>query len=568
MRAVMASLMAGLLAGCASGGSASSSKGPWSAAPPVAAASAAARGETAPGWFRAGAESAHAHGAGREPASNLILFLGDGMSLPTVAAARILEGQRAGGKGEEHRLAFEEFPYTALSRTYNTDMQTPDSAGTMSAIMTGIKTRMGLIAVGPSAPRRDCAAGLAAPAATLLELAEAAGLSTGVVSTARLTHATPAATYAHSPERSWESDADLPAAASAQGCRDIARQFVEFPFGDGIEVALGGGRRNFLPASAQDPENPQAHGMRKDGRDLVQEWRTRHGDGQYVWNAAQLQALDLAKTRRLFGLFEADHMNYEHDRAKDRAGEPSLAQMTRAAIAVLRGNRRGFFLMVEGGRIDHGHHAGNAYRALDETIAFSDAVRAAREATADTDTLIVVTADHAHTLVFSGYSRRGNPILGKAVGSIREENGPEFATDALGLPYTTLSYANGPGYQGASERQAAGPKRFPHIVSNARPAAGRAPLQQVDTEDPDYLQEATLPAASETHGGDDVGVWASGPGAAAVHGSIEQNEIFHLMLQAQPRLRDYLCGLGDCEAGVPVRNPVLVTPAADADQAR
>jgi alkaline phosphatase len=321
-----------------------------------------------------------------------------------------------------------------------------------------------------------------------------------VVSTARLTHATPAATYAHSPERGWESDADLPAAASAQGCRDIARQFVEFPFGDGIDVALGGGRRNFLPASTQDPENPEAHGMRKDGRDLVQEWRSHHGDGAYVWNAAQLAALDLAKTRRLLGLFEADHMNYEHDRAQDRGGEPSLAQMTRAAISVLRGNRRGYFLMVEGGRIDHGHHAGNAFRALDETLAFSDAVRAAREATADSDTLIVVTADHAHTLVFAGYSRRGNPILGKAVGSIREENGPEFATDALGLPYTTLSYANGPGYQGASEKQAAGPKRFPHIVADARPASGRAPLQQVDTEDPDFLQEATLPAASETHG--------------------------------------------------------------------
>jgi alkaline phosphatase len=549
--------MAGILAGCASGAGSKAAGNAAGATQSLPGTSTPARDESTAGWFRAGAQSAHAHGAGGESATNVILFLGDGMSLPTVAAARILEGQRAGASGEEHRLAFEEFPYTALSRTYNTDMQTPDSAGTMSAIMTGVKTRMGMISVGPEALRRDCASGLSAPVATLLELAEVAGLSTGVVSTARLTHATPAATYAHSPERSWESDADLPATASAQGCTDIARQFVDFPFGDGIEVALGGGRRNFLPATTEDPENPELHGARKDGRDLVQEWRDRHGDGTYVWNAQQFQALDLPNTRRLLGLFEPDHMNYEHDRARDRAGEPSLAQMTRAAITVLRGNRRGYFLMVEGGRIDHGHHAGNAYRALDETIAFSDAVRAAREATAGTDTLIVVTADHAHTLVFAGYSRRGNAILGKAVGSIQEEHGPDFAKDSLGLPYTTLSYANGPGYQGASERQAQGPKRFPHILAKAMPAQGRAQLTQVDTEDPDYLQEATLPAKSETHGGDDVGVWATGPGASAVHGSIEQNEIFHLLLQAQPTVRGMLCTLGHCEQGVPVRSPTL-----------
>jgi alkaline phosphatase len=222
-----------------------------------------------------------------------------------------------------------------------------------------------------------------------------------------------------------------------------------------------------------------------------------------------------------------------------------------------RGNARGYVLVVEGGRIDHGHHAGNAYRALDETIAFSDAVRAARAATAGTDTLVLVTADHAHTLVFSGYSRRGNDILGKALGSVREENTPGYAKDAMGLPYTTLSYANGPGYQGASDRQPEGPKRFPHIVAHARPGNGRAQLAQVDTTDPDYLQEATLPAASETHGGDDVGVWAEGPGAAALHGSIEQNEIFHLLLQAQPAMRALLCRLQLCEAGVPVRSPTL-----------
>src|SRR5690606_25763681 len=101
------------------------------------------------------------------------------------------EGQRNGGSGEENRLAWETFPATALSKTYNTDLQTPDSAGTMSAIATGVKTRAGVLSIGQSAKRKDCAGALAAPMLTLWELASASGMAAGVVSTARVTHATP-----------------------------------------------------------------------------------------------------------------------------------------------------------------------------------------------------------------------------------------------------------------------------------------------------------------------------------------------------------------------------------------
>jgi alkaline phosphatase len=512
--------------------------------------------ESAAWWFRAGSASANAHGAGRAQARNLILFVGDGMSLPTVAAARILEGQREGGAGEEHRLSFEEFPWTALSRTYNTDSQTPDSAGTMTAMATGAKTRIGMLSVGQQLKFGECAPGKTAELSTLLEIASAAGLATGVVTTTRITHATPAATYAHASDRGWENDTELSQAARDASCKDIARQFLEAAVGAGPDVAMGGGRANFLPVSISDPEYPAQHGLRGDGRDLVSEWQARHPEGRYVWNAAQLAALDPAQTPRLLALFEPDHMHYEHERRADGAGEPSLAEMTRAAIARLRGNPRGFVLMVEGGKIDHAHHAGNAFRALDETIAFSDAVRTARSMTSEADTLVLVTADHAHTLSFVGYPRRGNPILGKVVEADAKAD-DDYARDALGLPYTTLSYANGPGYAGASEQQPEGPKRYPHEAKNAQPARVRPDLAAVDTTDPDYEQEAIVPLGSETHGGDDVGVWASGPGAEAVHGSIEQNEIFHLLLQAQPELRALLCRLGDCEQGVPVRSPAL-----------
>ena len=509
-------------------------------------------GETAEWWYRSGALRAQDRRQGPGSAKNVILFVGDGMSLTTVAATRILEGQRRGQPGEENMLAFESFPNTALSRTYNTDSQTPDSAGTMTAMATGVKTRIGVLDIAPSVARGDCVAALRAPLVSALEIAEAAGLSTGIVTTTRLTHATPAATYAHAPDRNWENDADVPDAARQAGCRDIASQFVEFSAGDGIEVALAGGRSHFLPAGADDPEYAEFPGDRLDGRHLIDEWRAKNPNGAYVWNAKQLAVAEAAQAPRLLGLFEPDHMQFEQDRPGDRAGEPSLAEMTRAAIGVLRRNPRGYFLMVEGGRIDHAHHNGNAYRALTDTIAFSDAVRAAAELTSEDDTLILVTADHSHTLNFAGYPKRGNPILGKVVGSSGEDGTPGVANDALGLPYTTLSYLNGPGYAGATDQQPEGPKRYPHELSGVQQAARRPNLREVDTEHPDYLQDAMFPMRSETHAGDDVGVWARGPGAGAVRGSIEQNTIFHLMVQATPALREWLCQNAACEAGVPV----------------
>jgi alkaline phosphatase len=232
--------------------------------------------------------------------------------------------------------------------------------------------------------------------------------------------------------------------------------------------------------------------------------------------------------------------------------------MTLAAIERLRRNPDGFVLLVEGGRIDHAHHFGNAYRALTDAIALSEAVAAAAAATSERDTLILVTADHSHTLTFAGYPVRGNAMLGKVRGSSGEGNNADgFARDATGKPYTTLGYANGPGYAGASGRQPEGPKTYPHEAGGFRAAErGRPDLAEVDTEHPDYLQEATMPLSNETHGGDDVGIWARGPGAEAVRGTLEQNAIFHILLQATPALRGRLCAARLCNAdGVPVMLP-------------
>ena len=505
-------------------------------------------GETAAWWFRNGAAQAAERGAMNGRAKNLILIVGDGMSLPTVAAARILEGQRAGRSGEEQRLSWEEFPATALSRTYNTDAQTPDSAGTMSAMATGVKTRLGVLSIGQQAARGDCAASRSAQVMSLWELAAASDMATGVVTTTRVTHATPGATFSHSADRNWENDSDVPAEAKAAGCIDIARQQMESPYGNGPDVLMGGGRKSFLPTDQRDPEHDDKVGERVDGRDLVADWKRRHPNGAYVWNKSQLDAAPIDAP--LLGLFEPDHMNYEHDRAEDRGGEPSLAEMARAAITRLQRNPNGYVLLIEGGRIDHAHHAGNAHRALTDTIALSDAVRVVNEMTRADDTLILVTADHAHTMNFVGYPTRGNPILGKVKGGSGEEGDPvKFALDATGLPYTTLSYANGPGYAGATDQQQEGPKNARFDSSGWQQATHGLPnLTEVDTEHPDYLQESMVPMRAETHGGDDVGIWARGPGSSAVRGSVEQNTVFHFLLQAQPRLRQLVCDAGYCNA--------------------
>lgn len=502
----------------------------------IVAAPAPAADETPRQWFadgRAAVEAARRVQPNTGRARNVILFIGDGMGVTTVTAARILEGQSRGRPGEENLLAFETLPYTALVKTYNTDLQTPDSAGTMTAIVTGAKTRAGLVSVDQTVATGDAAAARDHTLATILEQAERRGLATGVVTTTRLTHATPACCYAHAPDREWECDADLPAAARHAGFADIARQLIEFPFGDGLEVALGGGRRAFLPAGTADPEDAGASGRRIDGRDLTAEWSARPG-AAYVWNQAQFDAVDATSVTHLLGLFDPSHMKYEFDRPGDAGGEPSLSAMTVNAIEVLRRNPNGFLLMVEGGRIDHAHHAGNAFRALHDCIEFARAVAAARKLVDPDETLIIVTADHSHVFSMGGYPARGNPILGLVRGV--DDHGrpnPQPARDALGLPYTTLAYANGPGYIGASASQPEGPKQYPHLgLGFTHPTQGRADLFSADTTAPCYLQECAVPLASETHGGEDVPLYAAGPWAHLFRGVMEQNVIYHVIVAA------------------------------------
>lgn len=476
-------------------------------------------------------------------AKNIIVFVGDGMGVSTVTAARILEGQNLGFSGEEHSLSFDRFPFSGLVKTYNVDAQTPDSAGTMTAIMSGVKTNFGVVGVDQHVQRGNCASQSGSELVSALMLAEVAGMSTGVISTARITHATPAATYAVSVERNWEDISNMPVAAVDAGCEDIALQLVQFEDRlerlsgvevDGLELALGGGRRHFLPTTVVNdpsvesdstletaPVEPRV-GLRNDGRDLIDEWQIKYKKGRYVDTAASLSALNPMDKGPVLGLFSDSHMRYAADRLAVINTEPSLSDMTAKGIDLLIGNPEGFFLVVEAGRIDHGHHATSAYNALTDAVELSTAVGLAVAKTNPRETLILVTADHGHVMTIAGYPRRGNPILGVVV----PPDSDQPAQDVEGRPYTTLGYQNGRGFQhlpGATNAD----------LAYAQPInAGRHDLSEVDTGSGGFHQEVLVPLAAETHSGADVAVYASGPGAHLATGTLEQSVLFHIMNHA------------------------------------
>ncbi|PHR94043.1 MAG: alkaline phosphatase [Robiginitomaculum sp.] len=437
-----------------------------------------------------------------QKAKNVILFIGDGMGISTITAARIFDGQSKGMSGEDNKLSFEEFPNLSLVKTYNLDSQVPDSAGTASAMNTGMKTQIGKINVQPDGLLAMCADNTATAPVLMADLAERAGMSTGIVSTARLTHATPAAVYGHVASRGWETDADMNKIGKDNGCIDLATQLVNYGGTDGLEIALGGGRRGFLPKTTTG-------GRREDGKDLTSLWAAKSEAHVYTQTAEGLRALNAKDKQSVLGLFTKSHLAFEVDR--DNAIEPSLTELTTFAIENLEARGTGYFLMVEAGRIDHAHHATNAYRALSDTQELSRAVAAADAMTNDEDTLILVTADHSHVFTMAGYPAIGNPILG-LVRSIDRETmkpSPDPALARDGKPYTTLGYHNGPNTRTEDDD-----------------------LSDSVVQGKDYRQQTAVEMGSETHGGEDVALFAKGPGADKVHGVIDQAEIFDIMTAA------------------------------------
>ncbi|MFA7261175.1 MAG: alkaline phosphatase [Aeromonas bestiarum] len=428
-------------------------------------------------------------------AKNVILFIGDGMGPTVLTATRLFK------VGEEGNLEMMKLPRSARIKTFSNDAQTTDSAPSMAAYTTGVKMNNEVIAMSSDtkavAPGKDangnkginnCTSDNGTPVPSILELAKAAGKSVGAVTTTELTHATPAATYAHICHR------DAAYAIAEQAVPGGAG--FNAALGDGVDVLMGGGANHWTPYSASNK------GGRADGRDLTAEL-TAQGYS-YVTTQSDLAKVSSGK---LLGLFSPkSHLDYELDRvAKGAANtQPSLSEMTAKAIDLLSQNSQGYFLMVEGGRIDHALHGTNAKRSLTDAVALDEAVKTALGKVDLKDTLIVVTADHDHTMTINGYSAKGNKVLDL----VKNADG-STQNDVDGKPFTTLVFGNGPN----------------------RPAV-RPTLTSDEVMSDDYLQETGVKLGSETHGGGDVMLFADGAGSSRFKGTLDNTKVFGKLREA------------------------------------
>jgi alkaline phosphatase len=413
---------------------------------------------------------------------NVIFFLGDGMGTQEITAARYYQGA-------ENPLNVDRLPLTGFDTTwsvkpgaaapYGKDYD-PDSASTGSMWATGQKTIDERISQGPSSAINVPGKNLQ----TVLELWQKKGAKVGDVSTAEITDATPAVLASHISLRGCQGPTDTAASCASEtkaagGLGSIAEQEVDHK----VDVLLGGGRNRFSQPITGGPDA---------GKNVIE---SAQGKGyQYVSDAAGLAAVKNAN-KPVLGLFNPSNMSLEWSGPAASTGkgnapaacsenqrpatEPSLSDMTRKAISLLDGGRKGFFLQVEGASIDKQDHATNACGQIGETVAFDNAIGVALDyQRTHPDTLIVVTADHAHTSQIVADDATGSGLPTGYSTNLTTKDGA-----TLSLTYGTAGNG-GPG---------AGPVAAP-------------PSQQ--------------------HTGAVVPVWAKGPGSLAILGTNDHTDLF------------------------------------------
>jgi len=405
----------------------------------------------------------------------------------------------------------ESLPRTAKVRTYSEDGQTTDSAPSMAAYMTGVKMKNEVISMtsdtiayptDSTKTVNNCASHGAngAVVETLLELAKAKGKAVGAVTTTRVTHATPATTYAHICHRDLENDIAIQVTPGGAGYND--------KLGTGLDVLMGGGLRHFVPKTTGGSK-------RVDDRDLTAELTA--AGYSFVTDKAGLAGLAVTSATRVLGLFNMDHLEYEIRRPN--TNEPSLAEMTTKAIDILSKKPNGYFLVVEGGRIDHALHANTAIRAVTDTVAFDDAIQAALDKVDLSKTLIVVTADHDHTMIINGYSPLAGPTTPTnpgILGLVKDLDTGALTKDQDDRPFTILGFGNG-------NNRVEGARSIVTALTEA--------ITSVDL----YKQEAAVLVGgteSETHGSGDVMLMAAGAGSAGFKGTMVNTKVFTLVKKA------------------------------------
>jgi alkaline phosphatase len=477
---------------------------------------------------------------GPRKAKNVILFIGDGMSLAHRVAARALSKGIAEGKAFG-KLAIDDMPHMALVATAGSDSIITDSANSASAYATGHKTvvnAMGVYGDRTASPLDD------PKVETVTSLVRRKlGMAVGVITNTEIEDATPAAMIAHVRRRS-EYD------------RIVEQFFAAKP-----DVLMGGGRANFLPKSAEGSK-------RKDESDFIAQFRAA-GYPLALTASEMTTAAGNPDTSKLLGLFTLGNMDGALDRKFLKGGtvgkfpeQPDLTEQVSAALNVLSRNDAGFFLMVESGMIDKYTHLLDMERAVYDTIMLDNAVKVARDwaSARGDDTLILVLADHTHPIGLVGtieddMASVPNVPMRERVRVYERAGFPNYpAPDAQGYPERV----------DVSRRLAIFSASLPDHYETFRPKLDNPNEPTVAGKDSGtyvanerykgvpgaVLRLGNLPAMinADVHSGEDVVLTATGPGSDRVHGQIENTEVFRIMTEA--------LGLGAANGGDAKRTEV------------
>jgi alkaline phosphatase len=423
-------------------------------------------------------------------AKNVVLMIGDGMG-PSHFGAAWLYSNRVLGK-ELRMVEVMKSGRTAYVVNDTADAIVTESAAAATQIACGVKVPARAVGMGADGKT---------PCKTALELAKDKGLATGLVTTSGITDATPAAFAAHVEHRSEEAS--------------VASQELQA----GVDVLLGGRKQFFLPEAAG--------GKRKDGRDLVEE--ARRAGYAVVGTASELQQ---ASGGKILGLFNMGNMAFELDRAK--TAEPSLAEMTAKTLEVLAKNPKGFFVMIEGGRIDHAAHRNDAAATIRDTLAFDDAVGVALEfQRRNPDTLIIVTADHeTGGMALIGNSKDSKEYVGIDLSAIQKaQTSFELIAEELGKDPTPEKI-----------RDAVKKHMGIEITQDEAKIVANDTIRKLDPYNYSYATLHTLAFVlrpylrvgwgSQTHTASPLLAFGSGPGSEELVGFRHNTELFRIMKTA------------------------------------
>ncbi|NIX77533.1 alkaline phosphatase [Microvirga terricola] len=459
-------------------------------------------------------------GTPQRKAKNVILFVGDGLSVPHRTAARILSKGIVEGKynGE---LAMDEMPHMALVSTSGTDSVVTDSANAMSAYTTGHKSCVNALGVYCAKNKST----LDHPKVeTIGELAKRrnGGMSVGVVSNSEIEDATPAGMVSHTRRR-----ADF---------NDIVKMFYDVK----PDVILGGGSPNFLAKSTPGSK-------RTDEDDYIKKFEA---DGyKFVSTKQEMQAAAKAGSSKVLGLFNTGNIDGALDLKILKKGtvskfpdQPDLVEQTKAALDVLSKNPNGFMLMVESARIDKYAHSLDAERTIYDTIMLDNAVKAAKDFVANRDdTLIIVVGDHAHPVSIIGTyddDTPGNQLRDK-LGTYAEAKYPNYpAPNADGYPEKV----------DVSRRLAFVFGSYPDYCDLGRPYMNGENVPAVKAADgktyvanEEYCKDPMaarrtgnlpLDANSGVHSADDLVLTAMGPGSEMFKARVDNTYVFRVMATA------------------------------------